>query len=335
MSLMVLLAPAELIAQVPEWHREVVVRANYGDKQDEYGYAGIADKKEPEGIGPVSVFYVGDKNIWIEDYYQGNIKEYDLSGRFLRAITLERGRPRKVGDIMIAPPLHNISDLLICEGVIYLLCEGGGAPPLGQANVYVYAHDLATGKTIEKIIIYNPRIGCHNREGGFTYGAASFAVGEEDEIFISDGSNGVSIPIVRDGKAVPAAEHAREVPGLVLGSRRVIFNEKMGRQELQNADASIIRSIDFPDSNVTWGNLMTTDLKDSSKNGDYIVTCKALQADFTISTWDGQDIGHVTWEAKEGWWTYPIQDLIQIGPDGAFYQVYPDSDAVYVNRWSK
>jgi hypothetical protein len=327
--LVAILAPAGLVAQVPEWHREVLIRASYGDKQDEYGCAGVSQKEE---IGPVSVFYVGEKNIYIEDYYQGNIKEYDLSGTFLRAITLERGAPRKVGNTMMAaPPLHNICDILVHNGVIYLLLEYGGNPASGHAAVYVRSYDLATGKRIEKLDIWNPRIARHEGEGVATTGATNFATGLSGTIWINDHVNDVSIQILRDGKEVPSVEQTQPAIGLTFGPRRIIIDKEAGVRELVNGNGSFIRNLGFIGS---YDNVV--DLTASSKNGEYLLRRNSMsKMDFTISTWDGRDIGRVVWQPEKHWWTYPICDLIQVGSDGAFYHVYPDNDCVYVYRWSR
>jgi hypothetical protein len=327
--LLAILIPAELAAQVPEWHREVLIRASYGDKQDEYGYAGVSQKEE---ISPVSVFYVGEKNIYIEDYYQGNIKEYDLSGTFLRTITLERGAPRKVGNTMMAEPaLHNICDLLVQDDVIYLLGESMFNPASGHAAVYVRSYDLATGKRIEKLDIWNPRIARREGEGAATTGAASFVTGLSGTIWINDHVNDVSIPILRDGKEVPSVEQTQPAIGLTFGPRRIIINKETGIRELVNGDGSSIRNLGFIGS---YDNVV--DLTASSKNGEYLLRRNSTSTmDFTISTWDGRDIGRVVWQPEKPWWSFPICDLIQVGPAGAFYHVYPDNDCVYVYRWSR
>jgi hypothetical protein len=329
MCLVAILVPTELVAQVPEWHREVVVRADYGDKQDEYGCQGVAQKEE---ISPVQVFYVGDKRIYIEDYYQGNIKEYDLSGTFLRTITLERGAPRKVGSTMMAEPaLHNICDLLVQDDVIYLLCESGLNPASGHAAVYVRSYHLATGKRIEKLEIWNSLMGRWSDKGADAYGGTSFSTGPAGTIWINDQVNHISVPMLRDGKKVPPVEQAQPAGGLTFGPRRIIINKEAGVRELMNGDSTFIRNLDFMGS---YDNVV--DLRASSKNGEYLLRRNSTsKMDFTISTWDGRDIGRVVWQPEKPWWSFPVCYLFQVGPDGAFYHVYPDYDAMYIYRWSK
>jgi hypothetical protein len=348
-------SPADSSSQVPEWQPKIIIRAAYGDKENEYGYSGVTKWRE-DGESPAWLFYVGDKNIYVEDYYQGSIKEYDLSGHFLRAVLLERGPARKIPrlpaktkaggplppidslpGVYVSPAPHNISDFVVSDSVIYAIFEGGGVPPPEQANVYARAYDLSTGKKLQDIRIYNPGVARHG--GGFTYNAAKLSVGPRGSIWIFDGVNDVSIPIARTGKAVPAAEHMNGVRGQVLGSRRLVWNTEKQEEDLVDSTGAVIRSTFARNSPVTWGSL--TALRACSGNGGYFLKCsgrtnKEWRQTCAMTTWDGREVARLTWPTEDRrWWTYPIEDLIQVGPDGSFYWVYPDSSEVDVYRWGK
>ena len=65
-SIIVFAFPISLYDQVPEWQSEVVIKADYGYEEDEYGYEGILESKY-EDESPVKALYVDDTNIYIYD----------------------------------------------------------------------------------------------------------------------------------------------------------------------------------------------------------------------------------------------------------------------------
>jgi hypothetical protein len=87
-----MLAPAMLLAQVPELQPEIVFKANYGDSENEYGYVGIVKHNDSN---PVAKFYVSTDRIYIHDIFQDNIKVYDLEGNYIRTISAKWERDGK------------------------------------------------------------------------------------------------------------------------------------------------------------------------------------------------------------------------------------------------
>jgi hypothetical protein len=138
----------------------------------------------------------------------------------------------------------------------------------------------------------------------------------------------MSFPVLRDGEKVPIEEHKTGIKGAVFGKSRIVYNsEKRGRELLEN-DGSYIRDLSF---NETYRNIVN--LKISAKNGLHFVSNNVLKTDFIISTRDGLDIGRVKWKHKASWNTYPVNNLLLVGPDGRFYRVFTGQDGIYVYRW--
>ena len=319
--LVFLVLPVAGICQVPEWKSEVVFRADYGNKEDEYGFEGIV---EVEDTSPIGVFYISTEYVYVCDLFQGNIKVYDLTGKYIRTISTMVKYPWK------ARPMAR--DLLVHDGVIYMLREGGGVPPEGQANVTIYTFDLETGNQLGYHKIYNPLMGRSSTDHAFTVGATRLRVGPHGGVWIYDSTYDESYPFVRNGKAVPKSEHTQGIPGEMLDSRRIVYNKEAGVRELISSDGELIRVIGFVEESPTVGSLKTFI---SSKEGEYFLELRFLKLKHTIITWSGEKIGQVTFGDKKSWATYYPCSSFQFDSEGRLYLVFADYDGVYLYRWSK
>jgi len=303
--------------QIPEWKSEVVIKADYGDEEDEYGFEGIV---EVEDTSPVSAFYIDYDNIYISDRYQHNIKVYNHSGNYIRTVSIAAKWEFPDRALTNLP----VTDFIVRDGIIYLLCERGTPPPEDQTNIVILTFDLETEGKINYHIIFNPMI---NRRHGSRPGNATYLKLDSDgNIWIYDLTQGKSFMLFLDGKEVPRSEYAEGIPGDVFGSRRLLFNEEKGAQELINNDGSLIREIPLNKPILR---------KYSSKNGEYFLSNDIDNEEFIISTWDGRNIGRVKLERKESWCIYQSSASCHLGPDGRFYRVFAGYNGVFLYRWSK
>lgn len=317
MLILLFLMPAAAIAQVPEWQCEVVVKADYGDEKDEYGFEGITERTD---TSPVIELYITSEYVYICDGFQANNKVYDLSGKYIRTISTKWSSPH--GEVR--PPAE--IDLLVHDGVIYLLCERGSIPPPDQTAIVVITYDLETGERLAFHELYNPLMGRRDLDSGITSHANDLRIGPNKGVWIYDYIHHESYPLIRDGKAVPRSEHTQGVPYDVFGQRRIAYNEEKGGKELLNSDGTFIRDISVNDP---------ISSEDSSSNGEYFLKWQEREdkAAFIITTWDGRDIGRVEVKAKKTWYTYSSNAYKQ-GPDGRLYHVFADYDGVYLFRCS-
>ena len=302
-------------AQVPELQPELVFKAKYGDAEDEYGYVGIVERDD---TNPVNKFYVSTDRIFLHDIYQENIKVYDHDGKYIRTIS---AKWEKGGNEYGLPA---IEDILVHEGIVFILCQLGIIPPPEISAMIIFTFDLETGNRLEMIQIYNPSV-ARSKGGSYVVGAADLRIGTHNSIWISDYLQYLSFPIVRNGKAVQNSEHMHGVPGILFGSKRIIQNEKTGGLSLISDNNSILKDMDLN---------KPIRLTRSQKRGNYFVKYDHRSDEEILTTWDGREIGRFKLVRRDTWAIYPINRPCSQGENGYFYQVFADYDGLYLYRWS-
>ena len=303
-------------AQVPELQPELVFKANYGDSEDEYGYVEIVERDDSN---PVAKLYVSTDRIYIHDRMQDNIKVYDLSGNYIRTISAKWEKDgKKLG-------LPALTDILVHDGVIYMLCQIGTIPPPDITAMVLFTYDLETGERLDVIKIYNPSIARPKGMRSYTANAADLRLGPNNSIWICDYLQYMSFPLVRNGRAVQKSEHMHGVAGVLFGSRKIIRNEKTGGRSIVGKNGSVVRDVDL--------NRPIRDSR-SQKQGKYLVLYDHRRDEEILATWDGQEIGRFKLVLRDTWAIFPINLPCGQGEDGSFYQVFADYDGLYLYRWS-
>jgi hypothetical protein len=78
--MLTLLVATTVFSQVPEWQSEIVLKADYGDAEDEFGFEGITDR---EDTSPVNAFYIGAEYI----YWRSFPEQYQSIRSFRKIFT--------------------------------------------------------------------------------------------------------------------------------------------------------------------------------------------------------------------------------------------------------
>lgn len=328
-------APLQLQCQAPEWHSTVVVRASYGSGEGEFCYEDVVSN-HPESDQAVSCYYVGAEGIFIVDRYQGNIKIFDLSGKYMRTISLKLlkrpvppqwGLPNNEQVIAIGG-----ADIAVTGGVIYLLRMMAGHPYGDLTKYSLYAINLDTGKLLEPIMIHNPVLGTNldGREVG-----NSVRINEESEgtLTVYDRIRQLSYPLISNGSIVPVQEQRVGVPGRRFGMGRVRYNPEKGTVEILD-EAGTQAICECKGALVTvdvGGKYLLTSLGTEHKEKNYLpyqVIYNALC----------QEVGRlaVLAESRRGWGggASGPSEPFRFGPDGGLYEIHLADDALYVYRWS-
>jgi hypothetical protein len=319
--LLVLLA-SSCMAQVPEWRSTVVVKAGYGDSEDQFCYEGVVENHPPSDQ-PIPCYYVGDEGIFIVDRYQHNIKVFDLSGDFQRAISLEWEFPHK-GVL----PVSGL-DIEVTGGVIYLLKMLVGHPHGEVTKFSCYTIDLKTGEQAGVIMIHNPTLGT-TLEGQEVGNSVRINEDEEGTLTVYDRIRRMSYPLIRNGKVVPDQEQKTGVPGMKFGGMRTQYNSEEGRVELMDDSGR------NPTASCKGG------MVDVSTKGDFILTSiserKSKHYGFYFSIYDANctEIGRIARlkSSRKGWPAFQANDVFRFGQDGGLYEIHVGNDSVYVYRWS-
>lgn len=310
------------MAEVPEWRSTVVVRAEYGDGEDQFCYEGVVERHPPSDQ-PIPCFYVGDEGIFIIDGYQHNIKVFDLSGTFKRAISLEWEFPYK-GVL----PVSGL-DMEVTGGVIYLLNMLSGHPRGDATKFYLFTIDLETGKQGDRIMIHIPTLG--TALDGQEVGNTGRIIEEgEGTITVYDRVRKMSCPLIRNGRVIPAREQAIGIPGRKFGAGRVRYNPEKGSTEI----------VDYSDENTFCtciGGPMATE-----GHGENILTATNMQKSekhlISLIIYNDKciEIGRIAVliASRRGWVPLPPNDMFRFGADGELYELHVGNDAVYVYRWS-
>ena len=319
---LIVLVASSCMAQVPEWRSTVVVRAEYGDREDQFCYEGVVENHPPSDQ-PIPCFYVGDEGIFIVDRYQHNIKVFDLSGDFQRAISLEWEFPHK-GVL----PISGL-DIEVTGGVIYLLKMLVGHPHGVMTKFSCYTIDLKTGEQTGMIMIHNPTLGTtlEGREVGNT---VRINEDEEGTLTVYDSIRKMSYPLIRNGTVVPIQEQEIGVPGMKFGGRRSRYDPEAGS----------VAIIDCPSMKPTCsckGGPVAID-----NSGNHILTAVNKQKSEKhliyqiIYDHSCREVGRIAVliKSRKGWPAFQANDVFRFGQDGELYEIHVGNDAVYVYKWT-
>jgi hypothetical protein len=313
-----------VIAEIPLWKTEVLVKANYGDKEFDYGFKGISERAD---TSPIGEFYISSEAIYIFDRFQSNVKIYDFSGGFIQTISTRWPiSKRKVG--------ISCSDILVHEGVIYMLNESGSIPPEGESVVKIYTFDLESGNPMELIRIYNTEIGRAKSSKAYRANSTHLRIGPNNGVWIHDGTKNMSFPIARNGKPVPKSEHMEGIRGELRGSKRIIYNRKTRSKELYDSNGKMIRVAVKIKSN-TWKSLKNFYGSVYSRDCEYFLVPGEGDNERIVVKLNGQQIGRVLLEPKRSWATYSPQSPLQFDSKGRLYRIYAERDSVCLYRWAK
>ena len=315
--------PNILFADPIEWQMEVLVKADYGDEADDYGYEGI--EKSYQDTSPIGPIYMGQDYIFVGDRFQNNIKMYDFQGNLIRVVSLKRDQKKYLSRRGLPG-----RDILVHEGVIYLLSDGGGIPPEGESNVTVISFNIETGKQLSHLRIYNPAISRQDGDNSYTVGATRLRLGPNGGVWIYDSTHDESYPLVRDGEAVPMSEHAEGISGEIFESGRINYNEKTEDRELYDSAGNFIGIISPQgDSSSVYINA-----RRHSKDGQYFLGSSGNPSKPAIMNWDGQVVGWRRTMNKESWAIYSSCSSYEFDYEGRLYRIYAENDGIYIYRWS-
>ena len=326
-------APLQLQCQTSEWHSTVVVRATYGSGEGEFCYEDVV-RNHPESDQAVSCYYVGSEGIFIVDRYQGNIKIFDLSGKYMRTISLKLltlpvppqwGLPNNEQVVAIGG-----ADIAVTGGVIYLLRMMAGHPYGDLTKYSLYALDLDTGKLLERIMIHNPVLGT-DLDGRQVGNTVRINRESEGTLTVYDRKRRLSYPLISNGSIVPAQEQKAGVPGRRFGMGSVRYDPEMGSVAILGV-AGTKAICDCK------GDLVAVDV-----NGMFLLTAinEQKSKDHAICQiiYDSNccEIGRlaILIESRKGWSAFAPNDRFRFDPDGGLYEIHIANDAVYVYRWSQ
>lgn len=323
-------APLQLQCQAPEWHSTVVVRARYGSGEGEFCYEDVVNN-HPESDQAVSCYYVGSEGIFIVDRYQGNIKIFDLSGKYMRTISLKlltRPVPQQWG----LPNNEQVvaidgADIAVTGGVIYLLRMMAGHPYGDLTKYSLYALDLETGKLLEPIMIHNPVLGT-NLEGREVGNSVRINVESEGTLTVYDRIRRLSYPLISNGSVVPAQEQKAGVPGRRFGMGHARYNPEMGTVAiLDEAGTQAICECKGAEVAVDVNGRFL--LIDEKKLKEHIIYRLVYDSNC-------HEIGRLAIPigSRKGWSAFGPNDRFRFGPDGGLYEIHIADDALYVYRWS-
>lgn len=318
-----LLLPGSLIAEIPVWQPEVLVKANYGDLEFEYGYDNITETGD---TSPVSDFYIGSDAIYLFDLFQNNVKIYDLDGEFIRTITTKwpiSNRKLKI----------SASDLLVHEDLLYVLDESGSNPPEGESIVKVYIFDLETERPLKLLRIHNPEIGRSEGSKAYSVNSTRLRLGQDKRIWIYDRTKDKSFLIAQHGRPVNKNEHTKGVRGDVRGSKLLIYNKETKTKELYDSEGKLIRAVKSMESD-TWEAAKNYLGSIYSSNCEYFLVPSDDNGEKGIFTLNGQQIGRVLIDPKTSWATYSPFSSFQFDSHGRLYRIYAENDGIYLYRWS-
>ncbi len=304
------------LSEIQEWPVETVLIAEYGYEDDEYGFEGI---EKCEDTSPVGAFYIDSNHIYVSDRFQNNVKIYDISGNFIKAVTLKGTRGKVPG-----------SELLVHESVIYILREGGGIPPEGESNVYIYSFDLTTGEKLTTLKLYNPNISRSKNGNSYIGGATSLNIGPSNGVWIYDAVYDKSYPLVRDGKIVKKEDHAIGIDGKVFESGRINLNEINGNRELYDGSGTFIGII-CPEDDLTS---IYINVRRHSKDGKCFLGSAGYDLTPSIITWNGRIIGKRKTIEYETWATYASCTSYEFDCEARFYRIYTENRGIVFYRWS-
>jgi len=316
--------PGSLIAEIPIWEPEVLIKANYGDLEFEYGYDDITETGD---TSPVSDFHIGSDAIYIYDFFQNNVKIYDLDGEFIRAISTNW--PISNRNLKISA-----SDLLVDEDLLYVLDESGSNQSTGESIVKVYIFDLETESPLKLLRLYNPEIGRSEGSKAYTVNSTHLRLGPDKRVWIYDSTKDKSFLIAHHGRPVNKNEHNRGVRGDVRGSKRLIYNKETRTKELFDSEGKLIRVVKSMESD-TWKAAKNYLGSICSLNCEYFLVPSDENGEKTIFTLNGKQIGRVLIDSRTSWATYSPLSSFQFDSHGRLYRIYAENDGVYLYRWAE
>lgn len=310
----ILLLPGVLFSEIHEWPVETVFVADYGNEYYEYGFEKVM---EHEDTSPVESFYIDSEFIYVSDRFQNNVKIYDYSGKFIRAVQLKGTRGKVPG-----------SEMLVHENVIFMLREGGGVPPEGESNVCIYLFDLDTGNKLTELKLYNPEISRSKNGNNYVGGATSLNIGPAKGVWIYDAVHDKSYPLIIDGEIAQKEDHAIGIDGEIFEAGIIDYNEKNGNRELYNNSDDFIGIINSEEKYSQIG----IDIRSHSKDGKvYLGT--AGNGSPAIISWDGNIIGKRAIISPSTWPTYSSSTSYKFDPQGRFYRIFAENRGIVLYRW--
>ncbi len=330
---LLVLAPILSQCQVPEWRSTVIVKAEYGSGEGEFCYKDVVSN-HPESDQAVSCYYIGSEGIFIVDRYQGNIKIFDLSGRYVRTISVKL-RSLPVPPQWGFPNNEQVvaidgEDIAVTGGVIYLLNMMGGRPYGDRTKYSLYALDLDTGKLLEPIMIHNPVLGT-DLDGSEVGNSVRIFEESEGTLTAFDRLRRLSYPMIANGRVVPVQAQSVGVPGRKFGSGSVRYDPENGSVAVFGAAGSkaICEFKGGPVAVDANGDFLLVDEPYGEEHEDNMIYRSAYNGNC-------QKVGRIAVpiESRKGWGAFTPNDLFRFGPDGGLYEIHLANDAAYVYRWS-
>ncbi len=331
MLLMLPSLPA-LTQEVPEWHRELVMKAPFGDGEGEFA-AEVGSRGMENFIGDngsfVCSYFIDSTEVYIPDLYRSEIKIFELdSGRFVKSIPLIfafDGHPDS------GRRLWGAQDIEVVEDTLYILLATVTNPPRGLSFYSIFTYDIGSGRPLKRYRIHNEWLGADLEftEHPVLYGGVHLSVGEGKDIYVYDRPRHRSYRILSDGRVTPEEEHELGVTGRVCGRRRYDWAGKSGQTLILAGMGGEDVSGVIP---LPW--------TDISRDGSYLVAYSPeSNADERVFVYyvyrhDGVAVGRITVDLKLRRKEFggPCEHYF-IYTDGRVYEINSYDDGVYLYRW--
>ena len=215
---------------------ELVVQANFGDADDEFGFSDVVTK--PHQYQPVACFAVTSAHVYLFDGIKRDIKVYGIDGTFQKAI------PARWRDTL--PLLAR--DIAVVGDNIYLLVEftirPADDPEFAPYQLFTFNHD---GNSVDRQYIAIPGLGKVDTPGIESSVHAVNTVrllAGNDHVAVFDRRTQASHILVQGQKKTPRETWANPKPGSGVGNGHAVrFNEASGRVEIVTSDGSVVETI--------------------------------------------------------------------------------------------
>jgi len=224
-------------------------------------------------------------------------------------------------------------DMVVSGGVIYVLHEFQGADQFGVRNS-VFTFDLATGRQLERLVIYVPTLGI-DLEGRKVGAPDRLIVEGEGDVSVFDSIRQISYPLVHGGNQVTKEEQLAGIPGKKFGICRVIYDRQGGGINVLDAfGKSLVSTCEegAPEVLSSDGRYMLVyapHLHKSDEASGLIVR--------DIYDGDCNRIGCISLKrgSRVSCFIFGPNETFRFGPDDQLYECYDACDALYIYRWSK
>jgi hypothetical protein len=332
-AMLLVLMPILSECQVPEWRSTVVLKADYGNGEGEFCSKDVVENA-PESDQAVSCYYVGAEGIFIVDRYQGNIKVFDLSGSYVRTISLkvrtlpvprEWGLPGNKQAVAIEG-----EDIVVTGGVIYLLHMLIGIPHDDVTKYFLYALDSITGELLGQIMIHNAVLG-KDLEGNEVSNGVRIYEESGGTLVVYDRIRRMSYPLIANGSVVAAQEQSVGIPGQKFGMGAVRYDPEKGSVAVLGTGGAgrLCECRGSPVAIEASGGLLLVDDPHVEGHEDRMIHR-------AVYDHNCQEIGRIDIpiQSRKGWGAFAPNDLFRFAPDGRLYEIHLAVDALYVYKWS-